>query len=87
MWVLPQAPVLNPEPEYTIGESNNVSWGAVAGGDDYHAQVWACTNDAPQGSTGTQGETHFKFCYLQVLDDASSPSGPGGGPPLPPPAP
>jgi hypothetical protein len=42
----PDAPVMDPEPPYTAGTENTVSWGAVADAADYQAE---CDNGADSG--------------------------------------
>ena len=61
MWTVPGAPVMNPEPEFTEGTSNTVSWSPVAGDVVYQAEVLADVNSTPIADSGWIQATEHTF--------------------------
>ena len=64
MLVLPPAPVMDAEPESTSGDSNAVSWSAVAGPLQYQVEVAEATNSAALQQSGWISVTNHTFSGL-----------------------
>lgn len=66
MWVVPPAPAMVPEPEFTMGTSNEVAWNAVAGPVEYLAETAVSTNGAHEQQSGWLSATNHVFGGLDT---------------------
>lgn len=69
MWVLPAAPIMLPEPAFTMGTSNEVAWDVLTGPVSYLSEVAVDTNATGVQSSGWITSTNHTFTSLvpQIL--------------------
>ncbi len=66
MWVLPTAPSMLPEPELTVGTTNEVAWNTIAGPVSYWVEMATATNTAPLQDSGWIDATNHLFGSLST---------------------
>jgi len=66
MWVVPAAPTMMPEPAFTEGAENEVSWSLEEGATSYLVEVSSDTNTVAWEQSGWIGVTNYTFSNLPI---------------------